>query len=301
MLRPLFKFFYVLREGVLAVVRGKGLSASIVVLVAAALIQMAVVAGVTRALDRALISAKDRFELTVFLSAGVREEDRARVEGLISADPRVASVHLLDKEKALSDFRKDPDIARMLDILGENPLTDSLTVVLKPEATGRLDDLVGELERDPAVDEVHYGRGEWEAVSRLIRSVRIAGFALLGLVLLAALLIVSNALALMLASRRAEWRLLSRLGAPDWAKGGPFLLEGVLHGVLGALLSVLLLEAARRVLSQASSGIGLLNTLVQLPHHDWLVLYALLAAAGAALGLAGSLMALRSPWVKART
>jgi cell division transport system permease protein len=298
MLKGLFKVFFVLREGILAVVRGKGLSASIVVLVSAALLQMAVVAGVTRALDRALVSAKDRFELTVFLSAGAGEVDRTRVEDLLKGDARVASVSLLDKEQALADFRKDPDIARMLDALGENPLTDSLTVVLRPEATGRLDDLVGRLEKDPAVDEVHYGRGEWEAVSRLIRSVRIAGFVLTGLVLLAALLIVSNALALMLASRRHEWRLLSRLGAPDWAKGGPFLLEGVLHGVMGALLCVCLLEAARWLLPGAA-GVAVLKTLVQLPPGEWFILYGLLAAAGATLGLLGAVLALRSPWAKA--
>jgi len=301
MLKGLFKVFFVLREGVLAVVRGKGLSASVVGIVAAALLQLAVVVGVTRALDRALVSAKDRFELTVFLSANAGEKDRSRVETLLSGDARVASVSLLTKEQALEDFKRDPEIARMLDALGENPLTDSMSVILKPEAIGRLDDLAEILEKDPGVDEVQYGRGEWETVSRLIHSVRLAGILLASLVLAGALFIVVNALALMLASRRYEFRLLSRLGAPDWAKAGPFLLEGLLHGVLGSGLAVVLLEVGRRLLARAVVGSGPLNAAVHLPDADWFLMYGLLLAAGAALGLIGALLALRSPWVRAKT
>ena len=296
MLRPLFKSVFVLKEGILSLVKDRGLSTAVVGIVAAALVQLAVVVGVTRALDRALVSAKDRFELTVFLSVSAGPEDRERVRGLLEEDPRVASVNLFTKEEALEDFRKDPDIKRMLEALGENPLTDSLSVVLKPEATGVLDDLVEAVEKDPGVDEVNYGRGEWEAVDRLIRSVRIFGMSIASLVLIAALLIISNALALMLGSRRHDWKLLSRLGAPGWAKGGPFLLEGILHGLLGAGTAVLLLEALRRLLAYAVLGSGTLDAAIHLPASDWFLLYGLLFAAGAALGLLGALTALRSPW-----
>lgn len=301
MLKGFFKMAFVLKEGMVSLVRDKALSTAVVGIVAAALIQLAVVVGVTRALDRALVSAKDRFELTVFLSAGVSEADRQRVQDLLTGDARVASVNVLTREEALEEFRKDPDIKRMLEALGENPLTDSLSVVLKPEATGVLDDLVEAVEGDEAVEEVSYGRGEWEAVSRLIRSVRLFGMTIAGLVLLAALLIVSNALALMLGSRRHERMLLSRLGAPGWARGGPFLLEGVLHGLLGAGTAVILLEAARRLLPYAVREATALNALLRIPASDWFLLYALLAAAGAALGCLGALLALRSTWARSGT
>ncbi len=299
MLKGFFKVLFVLRESVLQLLRGKGMSASVVAIVAAALVQLSIMVGVTRVLDRALVSAKDRFELTVFLSGSAVAEDRGRVEGLLKNDARVASVVLLTKEEALSEFRKDPDIQRMLEALGENPLTDSLTVVLKPEVSEKLDDMVGRLEADPGVEEVHYGRGEWEAVSRLIRAVRLIGSGLAGLVFLASLFIISNALALMLASRRQELSLLLRLGAPSWAQGGPFLLEGLMHGILGAGLSVLFLAGARQILRRFTLASGTLNGAVHLPSADWFSLYLLLGLLGAVLGFLGAWMALRTSWTKA--
>ncbi len=288
---------FVVREGITRLIRARGLSTAVIVTVAATLLQLSVFLVISKILDNALASVREKFEMAVFLSPTAGDSDRKRIADLLSSDPRVASVKVVTKEEALQDFRKDPEIDRMVRALGENPLPDSLSVVLREQATERLDDLVEKLRKNPQVEQVDYGKSEWETVSSLSRMVKWIGLFLGGFVFLTALFIVSNALTLSLWARREDFILLTRMGAPGWLRWGPNLLEGTLQGLLGSALATLVLEALRHGLqwflaSEGSAG------LFKMPDVDWAGLYLTLAILGTALGAAGALWALQKKWVK---
>jgi cell division transport system permease protein len=163
---------YVIKEGFMQVIRAKGLSVAVVIIVAATLLQLSLFLGVSRVLDHLFASANQKFEMAVFLSANTTQTDTARIQDFLSHDPRVDSARLVSKEDALADFRKDPTIDQMVKALGENPLTDSFTVVLKNEAVDQADSLAADLKKDSSVDDVSYGKGEWETLSNLIHVIR---------------------------------------------------------------------------------------------------------------------------------
>jgi cell division transport system permease protein len=292
------RLIFVLKEGFRQLIRSKGLSVAVIVVVAGTLFQLSVFLGISKVMESALRSASEKFEMVLFLSPDAQLSDRQRLESLLAADPRVASVKVVTKEEAVQEFRKDPDIDQMLQALGENPLTDSFSVILKKDAGGNLDDLVEKLKKDPQIEEVNYGKGEWETVSSLTRTFRWVGFSLGGLIFFTSLFIVSNTLAIALWARREDLILVSRMGAPAWMRWGPYLFEGLCQGFLGSIPVVLILEAARHGLSPLLQKVGGFEALFEMPDGEWWSLYLTLVLLGLILGSLGALLALQKKWVK---
>lgn len=294
----LSRIAFVLKEGCLQLLRARGPSMAIIVIIAATLIQLSLFLGISRVLDRALVSAREKFEMAVFLSPAADVSDRKRLQELLTGDPRVASVRVVTKEEAIEEFKKDPEIARMLQALGDNPLTDSFSVMLKKEATDNLDDLVEKLRQEPRIEEVSYGKNQWEAVSNLSRVVRWVGLFLGGFVFLTALFIVSNTLTIALWARREDFLLLSRMGAPAWMRWGPYLWEGILQGFLGAGIVVVFLEILRHGSGAFLRQTGGLDVLLNMPGEEWRSLFLTLVLLGMILGILGAFLALQKKWVK---
>jgi len=294
----LFRLGFVLKEGFTQLLRTRGPSTAIVIIVASTLLQLSLFLGITRGLDRALSSAKKKFELALFFAPSADASDRKRVSDLLASDPRVGEVKMVTKEEALQEFRGDPEIDRMIQALGENPLTDSLSVVLKDGEGGSLDDLVERLRREPGVEDVDYGKSAWETVSRLSRLARWVGWGLGGFVFLTALFIVSNTLTIALWARREDYLILARMGAPLWMKWGPYLWEGALQGLVGGVLTVVFLETVRRGAKVALQQYGGLDLLLGLPDGDWKGLYWTLLGLGVGLGVLGAFFALQKRWVR---
>ncbi len=292
------RLFYVLKEGFAQLLRAKGLSLAVIVIVASTLLQLSVFLAISKTFERALGTAREKFEMAVFLTPAADRTDHQRVQNLLLSDARVASVRLVTKEEAIQEFRKDPEIDQMLEALGENPLTDSFTVVLRQDVSGKLDDLVEKLKTDPKIAEVDYGKGEWETVSNITRLVRWVGMGLGAIVFLAALFIVSNTLTLALWARREELLLMARMGAPGWMQKGPYLVEGILQGLLGALPVLLFLELVRHGAIFAAQQLAGLQAWLDLPRSDWWGLYATLLFLGMVLGFLGAFLAVRKKWVR---
>jgi cell division transport system permease protein len=292
------RLVYVFKEGFLQLLRARGLSTAVIVVVASTLLQLSFFLGLSRVLDHALGSAREKFEMAVFLTSAADASDRQKIQALLLADPRVASVRLVTREEALQEFRKDPEIDQMVQALGENPLTDSFTVVLRKDALEKPDELVSKLKQDPRIEEVDYGKNEWEEVSNLSRLTQWVGWVLGGFIFLTALFIVSSTLSLALWARREDFTLMARMGAPSWMRWGPYLWEGLLQGFAGSLIVVAILEVTRRVAGETLQKYAGIDMLLALPAEDWRGLYLTLILLGVILGFLGAFLALQRKWVR---
>src|SRR6185369_2527783 len=136
MFKALSRLSFMLKEGLRQTIQAKGLSVAVIVIAAATLLQLSIFLGISKSFQYALTSVQEKLEMAVFLSPGASDNDVKVLQNYLAADPRVASVRVVTKEDAVREFRKDPKIDKMLQVLGENPLTDSLSVVLKAERAG---------------------------------------------------------------------------------------------------------------------------------------------------------------------
>jgi cell division transport system permease protein len=179
----------------------------------------------------------------------------------------------------------------VLEGLSSNPLPP--TVELSPKETlpaARLRALAAELSRLPTVREVDYGREWLDRLEALARALRAAGAGALVAVLGAALLVVANTIRLAEYARRDEIEIMKLVGATDGYVRLPFLLEGVLQGLIGAGLALGGLWGAQRWLLPRAAEAFAFASAGNTPAFQ-LAQGGLVAAAGALVGLLGSWLA----------
>ncbi len=243
--------------------------------------------------------------------AGVLDQYRARVsvisisvaddtplttvtdfEDQLRSDPRVAGVSYLSKDEALARFQADPvnaDIARQIE---GNPLAAKLEVrVGKLADVAAIDALARQWRGADRNDPTDY-QGEFIArMLRLSAWLNLAGIVILFVLLLISIFIVMNTIRTAVYHRRHEIEVMKLVGATEWFVRGPFVLEGVLTGVLaGGLALGGLLLAYRPFVDRFHSDLffvplGYDPAFVGELARDVLVAGALLGALGSYIGV----------------
>lgn len=212
----------------------------------------------------------------------------------IRAYPEVAEVTYVSRQEAYQRFRQRlGNDADLLDGLGSEVLPASLEIRLKPERRQETAAVVERLGRNKALGEVHYGREWLERFEAFLLLLRTIGAALGGFLVLAALVIVTNTIKLTLYARQDELEAMTMVGATALFIKLPYLIEGALQGLFGGLAALLVSYVAFRVILRESLGSLLLLTGIDTIHFLPPAWQGLLVAAGALVGLLGSLLALR--------
>ena len=228
-------------------------------------------------------------ELSVYLADDVGAEDRQAIDAALDASDLVAGRESLSKSDALARFKQTfGDLATSID----NPLPASVEVRLRTSAsTAAVDALGGRLREMPGVADVRYDRQWLDRLQSVVALVRGVGLTLGALLTLAAALSVANVVRLALHARRDELDIMQLVGAPRAYVRGPFVMEGVLQGGLGALLALGALVAVFLVLR--SRYLLPLAAAISLPPARFLSLglCALLVAGGMAVGCVGGIAA----------
>jgi cell division transport system permease protein len=233
-------------------------------------------------------------QLTAYLEDSYPEADLPAMAEVVAAAPGVERVEVVTKADALERFERIAGGAELLAGLEENPLPASLEIHLLPEArTAESMAILREsLDGLPGVDELAHGQ-EWiEGYARAVSLIRGGAFGI-GLVLgLAALLIVANTIRLAFYARRDELDILALVGASRTFVRVPFLLEGTLQGLFGGLVALAIIYGAYELLlPQIRFGLELVIGRAELRFFTSAGAVRLVAA-GAGLGLLGSMTAL---------
>jgi len=180
-------------------------------------------------------------EMSVYFHDEATEAERRAVEEALGGSGLVASQEFVSKAEALTRFKQTfADLAGTVDTLGANPLPASIESRLLPasEAPGVLDALGTRLRAMPGVVDVRYDREWLDRLLAGVRVVRTAGLVLSAVLVIGAALTVANVVRLALVARRDEIDIMHLIGAPTVFVRGPFIVEGVLQGGIGALLAL---------------------------------------------------------------
>jgi cell division transport system permease protein len=179
-------------------------------------------------------------QITVYLQETVSSEQAEVLRTKVADWPEVERITYISKEQALARFRSQlREYAGILEGLKENPLPASLELTLMPQygRSGNIKELSTRLGWLPGVAEVQYGR-KWIAKLRVfVEVMKLVGITVGGLLLIATIFVISNTIKLTFYSRREELEIMRLVGATDFFIKAPFLIEGLLHGLVGALLA----------------------------------------------------------------
>lgn len=194
-------------------------------------------------LERVIGRWSESAELSVYLADEATPEDVAEVERAIDASGLADGRERLSKEQAATRFREDfPDMAGAAAQMEGNPFPASVEVRLKPEvrdAGAALDALARDLGARSGVADVRYDRRWIARLNAAVTFARGLGLLIAAMLAVAAALTVANVVQLAAAARRDEIQIMQLVGAPIAYVRGPFVVEGVLQGGLGALVALL--------------------------------------------------------------
>jgi len=193
----------------------------------------------------------DQVQLIVYLNDSINSSERAVLEDIISKSPFVKSMTKVSKKIAWEEFQSNisENLKPLLDIKF-NPLPASYKIQFH-EADSRLDhirELSEKLKAKTGIESVEYGQ-EWiEKFEKFMFFSRLFLFAMGGLLCFGLIVIISNTIRLSIYSRQDEIELMLLIGAtPSFVKV-PFLLEGMLQGFTGSILSLFLIRGVNHYL-----------------------------------------------------
>lgn len=202
-------------------------------------------------------------ELSVYLSDNVTPAQRDRVEAVLKASPHVAAQQRVSKDDALRRFTRDfPDLAADAATGGENPFPASIDVRLRErsDAGAAAEQLGAQVRRLPGVADVRFDRRWLDRLHSVVGTLRWIGLVIAVVLVVGALLTVANVVRLACYARRDEIEIMELVGAPLAYVRGPFVMEGLLQGGLGALVALTALWVGFMVM-QARWGATLAHTI----------------------------------------
>lgn len=229
--------------------------------------------------------------VTVFMEVKAGQGDTERIQERLRGMPGVGAVTLVTPVAALSRMKGMlGSEAGLVDGLEENPLPFSLEFQGAPEQGEAITAMARQVESWPGVEAVAYDMQWAERLAAIVRVFRFTGNALSALLLSAVALIISNTIKLTIIARREEVEVMRFMGATDGFIKTPFIYEGVLQGLLGALISLMLTSLLFLGAQEAARELGqAFGFHFRLHHLPWDQL-AIILALGVSLGLVGAVI-----------
>jgi len=231
--------------------------------------------------------------VSVYLRDGIGESAKKQIEAAIKNIPGAVLKEFISKEEALKQLSDAlGSQAGLLNSIARNPLPASFEVVFKNITKNQIDPkrIKTDLEKLSGVEEVQYSEQWLDRFEGFLSVLKLLSAIIGGFLCLAVLFIVTNTIKLTIYSRRDEIEIYKLVGATDWFIKIPFLLEGLIHGLVSGLIALLTLFSLYTFISSKTIQLFGLPafTLIFLKQNDILLIMAL----SLCLGLLGSFIAI---------
>jgi cell division transport system permease protein len=239
-------------------------------------------------------SAKSKLVVDVYLCTGSTcdaEVTTAQTNAIgqqLQSDSRVASVEFVSKDKGFDQFCKRE--REMCKGVPGNPLPDSFKVT--PKHGEDVEAIANSFNPLPAgVEKVNFGKKTAKRILRVAHIFEVLSALAIVILLGAATILIGNTIRLSIFARRREIEVMKLVGASNWFVRGPFVVEGLLTGVIGAVASIVLLFLGKELVLPATIGKLDAGRDVNAIAFEYIAL--ILLALGLVLGAAGSSLTMR--------
>ena len=233
------KLIFILAEGFKNVWRHKSSAVSSIFSIYLTLIVSGSLLIVSQNTNKLIEYLRDKYKIEVFFKDGVTEK---RVSELVEDFNRITginSITIISKKDAERIFKSQfgDDI---LGILGYNPLPISCVINLKKDWPTRIDikPIISNLRKYREVDEINHQGKLITRIENYYENFLKIMVVLVSVTLVIAVFIISNTVRLTILSKKELIRSLQLVGATKWFVKGPFIIEGLVHGLIATVLSV---------------------------------------------------------------
>ena len=281
-------YLYIVKEGIAGFRRAKlaAIGSSITITISLLLVGLFYV--ISTNTSRLVEGVRQKVEMEAFLEEPVTRQRLNEIEQQLTSIDGVESVQFISKDEAAKIFKEEfgEDIHSVLDF---NPLPPSFKIFLKegfrnPEKATQIHKSVVGIK---GVENITYRKELLEFLDERARMLYYVGLGL-GLIFgISAIFLVSNTIRLTIYAKRKSVQTMKLVGAPRWFVRAPFLIEGIIQGLIGGTI------ASGIIYYLLTFAAGLISTeLSQIIQVDS-IFYLIVIAAGMFLGFFGSAISVR--------
>ena len=238
---------------------------------------------------------KDQFDtVEVFLLDDTTLKDTLKIQKSVKSMDEVESVVYITKDEALQNFKlRFGENAYLLDGLTENPLPNSLRITLSDISKG---EMVAEVCRSmEGVEDIRYYATEVNKILDITTVLQKAALILVAFLIIVSVVVVSNTIKITVEARKDEIAIMKYIGATNWFIRGPMLSEGVIIGLISALIAfgICAVVYANIVVSYGQQIMFLVSTTLVDAKYMTLTLIWIFVALGISIGAVGSIISMR--------
>lgn len=247
-------------------------------------------------LENAAEAWSEKVQVTVYFDRELNSQEQMDLKNSIQKLPETSKVVWVSREDALKRFKdRLKGQESLLEGVSSEILPASFEISLKKNSRGTtaVDVYVNKLKSISGIGEIQYGE-EWvRRFNTFMTFMRIVGALVGGFLVLAVVFIVSNTIQLTVYSRRDELEIMSLVGATRPFIKAPFLLEGLIQGIVGGTLALTLLGSLYLLFLHNAGNFLSFNPVTAELAFLSPMYCTVLVLAGALLGFLGSLAAVR--------
>lgn len=236
-------FRNIIKQGFQGMWRNRGMGLASISSITAVLMILGVVIILILSLNNVALEIKTKFdEVQIFLDNDLEPGDIDYIEDSIKNIDGVLSATFLSKEQGLEimkeEFQEDSYLLEGLE--EDNPLQNSYVIQLTDIKYADL--VVDKLKLVDGIEDIKYYKDVIDKLMVITNYIRLGGIVVIGILVLISIFIISNTIKLTVTARRKEINIMKYVGATNGYIRGPFIIEGILFGLLGALFSILLIN-----------------------------------------------------------
>jgi len=236
------KMNYVVRETGINLWRNVTLTVASMVTVAASLALVGSALLLRQGVENLTARWEGGIEFIVFLQPNATEDQRAAVEQALTDNPEVDTISYVDQQAAYDEFkelfRNSPDL---VDAVTAEVLPPSYRVVPRVPDAEVVAALGEQFETRPGVREVVFAFDTVRSIQAVSATISLYIFVAAVVLLVVAGLLILNTIRMAMFARRREIEVMKLVGATNWFIRVPFMLEGMIQGLVGGAFAVLLI------------------------------------------------------------
>ena len=228
---------YNIRQALQQIWRNKGMSTASVFAITAMLLILGLFFVITVNINLFTEMLKNNYnEVEVFLNDDVKKSDAENIMKKIDAEPGVKSSAYRSKTEAMKIMKaRWGENSYLLDSLGDNPLPSSIVVTVDSMSTA--DNDIKMVKGTDGVEDVKYYQETVKKLTKITNFLKLAAMIIMVFLIIVSIVVVSNTIKLTVFARAKEIEIMKYIGATNWFIRGPFLIEGILIGVISSAVS----------------------------------------------------------------
>ncbi len=229
-------FFYTLKQGVINIFRNKLFSLASIATISACLFLFGLFYAVILNFQNVVHTAEEDVSVTVFFKDGTTQEEMEQIGAQIRARDEVSEAKFISADEAWAEWAPENIGEDYNEIYTENPLEGMDNYEIYMNDVSKQESLVSWLESIPQVDNVRHSEIAATTLTGVNALVAYTSVGIIAILLAVSVFLINNTVMIGISVRKSEIEIMKYIGATDFFVRSPFVIEGILIGLIGSLL-----------------------------------------------------------------